>query len=79
MKISVHYLCHLFKSVTGITITEYRNELRLTKSKALLMSTDDTVSDIAMKVGFGSPAYFAEVFMKSENISPTEYRKYHKK
>lgn len=79
MQISLYYLTHLFKSVTGATIIEYRNELRLTKAKLLLIETNETISNIAQKTGFCSAAYFAEMFARSEKISPTEYRNYHKK
>lgn len=78
LHISVYYLSHLFKSVTGITIIEYRNELRLTKAKQLLVQTDDSISRIAQKTGFTSASYFTEIFTKSEKIPPTEYRKYHR-
>ena len=79
LKISVYYLAHLFKSATGITITEFRNEYRLTKAKRLLVNTDKSIADIALEVGFSNPSYFAEVFTKNESVSPSEYRKYHKK
>lgn len=77
MNISVYYLSHLFKSVTGTTIIEYRNALRLTKAKKLLISTNDTVSQIASQCGFCNVSYFTELFSRSEKIPPTEYRKYH--
>lgn len=79
MKVSVYYLSHLFKSVTGITIIEYRNQLRLTKAKLMLINTNKTIGNIASNVGFSSVAYFTEVFTKSERIPPSEYRKFNKK
>ncbi|MBO5784220.1 MAG: helix-turn-helix transcriptional regulator, partial [Clostridia bacterium] len=69
----------IFKSVTGTSIISYRNEMRLTMAKKLLIQTDLSVTDIAVKVGFSSASYFSELFTKRENISPVEYRKYHKK
>lgn len=78
LSISRYYMCHLFKRCTGITIFEYRNELRLTIAKQALISTDNKISDIAARCGFGSDSYFAEVFQNSEGISPTAYRKLHK-
>ena len=78
INISVYYLSHLFKSVTGITILEYRNELRLTEAKLLLIQTDIDITNIAEQTGFGSAAYFTSLFSKSEKISPSEYRKYHR-
>lgn len=76
--LSVYYMCHLFKRETGITVTQYRNERRLTKAKTLLLETDSSVTDIASLCGFASAPYFAEVFTTSEKISPSEYRKLHK-
>lgn len=78
MKISVHYLFHLFKSVTGTTIVEYRNEMRLTKAKLMLIQTEKPISQIAQETGFTNISYFTEIFTKSEKIPPTEYRKYHR-
>ena len=77
MNMSLYYMSHLFKSVTGTTVVEYRNELRLTKAKRLLIQTDIPVNQIAQQTGFGSASYFAEIFTRSELIPPSEYRKYH--
>ena len=77
MNISVYYLSHLFKSVTGITLVEYRNELRLTKAKQLLLGSEKTISEIAIACGFSNASYFTEVFTRSEKIPPREFRKYH--
>ncbi len=74
---SVYYLAHLFKTVTGITILEYRNELRLTKAKMLLIQTELDIAQIAEQTGFDNASYFTEMFTKSETIPPTLYRKYH--
>lgn len=76
--ISRYYMCHLFKRCTGITILDYRNELRLTMAKQALINSSDKISDIAARCGFGGDSYFAEVFQNSEGISPTAYRKLHK-
>lgn len=79
LNISVYYLCHMFKAVTGITVTEYCNSLRITKAKQMLINTDETINSIAQKCGFCTAAYFAENFTKLEKTTPTEYRKIHKK
>lgn len=78
INISRYYLVHLFKTETGTTVIEYRNELKITKAKLMLINTDKTISEIALACGFCSAAYFTEIFSKSEKITPTEYRKYHK-
>ena len=78
LNISVYYLAHLFKEKTGTTIIEYRNEKRLTIAKMMLIDSDRSISDIAFACGFSGASYFSEMFIRSEKISPSEYRKYHK-
>ena len=77
MNMSVYYLSHLFKAVTGISILEFRNELRLTKAKQMLIGSNESISQIAIQCGYSNASYFAEIFSRSEKISPSEYRKYH--
>lgn len=72
--ISRYYMCHIFKKTTGITVTDYKNELKLTKAKDMLLHTDDRISDIAYACGFGSSSYFSKIFIASEHISPSQYR-----
>ncbi|MBE6549241.1 MAG: helix-turn-helix domain-containing protein [Ruminococcaceae bacterium] len=79
INVSVYYLSHLFKSVTGTTVIEYRNEARLTKAKLMLINTDEAIGNIAESSGFGGSAYFTEIFTRSEKIPPTEYRRLNKR
>lgn len=74
LNISVYYLCHVFKSETGITPIDYRNSVKLTMAKRLLIHTDSKIGDISLECGFGSASYFSKIFVKSEGISPAEYR-----
>ena len=75
---SRYYLCHLFKQECGISLLEYRNSLRLTEAKIQLIRTEDPIGDIAGNFGFQSASYFSKVFLASEGVSPSEYRKLHK-
>jgi AraC-like DNA-binding protein len=77
--VSRFYLQHVFKKNTGTTITEYKNSVRLTKAKLLLVTTDESITDIALKCGFETSSYFSEVFKASEQISPSKYRELLKK
>lgn len=79
LNISVYYMAHVFKRSTGLTVTEYRNALRLTEVKRMLMSTELSISDIGQACGFCNSAYLTEMFTRSELIPPTEYRRLHKK
>lgn len=74
--ISLYYMTHLFKQFTGITITDYKNQLKLSMAKKMLISTEHSLTDIAQACGFCSSSYFSEVFMRYERVSPSDYRKY---
>lgn len=73
--ISLYYMCHLFKKTTGITIVDYKNELKLTKAKEYLVNSDKKITEIVQECGFGSCSYFSKVFLQSEKITPSCYRK----
>ena len=73
--ISRYYMCHAFKKTTGITVTDYKNELKLTKAKDMLLHTDSKIADIAYACGFGSASYFSKTFFEAEHILPSDYRK----
>ena len=73
--VSYYYMCHLFKKITGITVVDYRNELKISRAKQYLISSDKSLTEIAQLCGFGSSSYFSKIFTRAENISPSEYRK----
>ena len=73
--ISQYYMCHLFKKTTGLTITDYKNEMKITKAKELLVHSDKKIADVSYECGFGSESYFSKLFLESEKISPSSYRK----
>ena len=79
MNVSKYYLSHLFRTVTGITITEFRNELRLTAAKNMLIHSQKSIDEISEETGFSSAAYFTEIFTRAEKIPPSKYRKYHQR
>ena len=79
MNVSKYYLSHLFKTVAGITVTEFRNELRITAAKHMLIHSQKSIDEIAEEIGFSTAAYFTEIFTRSEMIPPSKYRKYHQR
>ena len=67
--------CKLFSKYFSQTPNLYLNRYRLNKSAELLQSTDLSITEIALSVGFGGASYYAETFRKWIGISPTEFRK----
>ena len=71
---SAHYLRHLFKKKSGVSIQEFKNYQRLKKAKILLCTTNHKILEIAAACGFQNAAYFTEFFVKETGMSPTRYR-----
>ncbi|MBQ8357514.1 MAG: helix-turn-helix transcriptional regulator [Clostridia bacterium] len=69
------YFYKLFKLWSGISPNQYRNTLRMTAAKDLLMHTNLSVCEIAHKIGFDDPYYFSRLFKKEIGLSPVHYRK----
>lgn len=62
------------KALLGFSINEYLVNVRLKKARYLLLNTDRSVAEIALEVGFSSPAYFSTIFRNKVRQSPTEFR-----
>jgi AraC-like DNA-binding protein len=63
-----------FKELFQISPYQYRLQLCLKKAKELLEETDDTIDQIATKVGFDTYNGFSTAFKKAFRIAPTQYR-----
>ena len=68
------HISHLFKASTGISLRAYCNELRLLDAKALLQSTNLSISEVAYEVGFEDASYFIKLFREKYGISPRRYQ-----
>jgi AraC-like DNA-binding protein len=64
----------LFKETVGISPNQYLLELRLSKAKELLLSTNLSINEIAYQTGFESIFYFSRLFKKKNDLSPKDYR-----
>ena len=73
--ISQFYMMHMFKKATGSSINKYKTALKIIQAKKLLINTSKSITDIATECGFNSISYFSDRFIKSEGVTPSEYRK----
>ncbi len=72
--LSQHYLSDLLKKETGKTTKEYINEFIVDKAKTLLLSSTESISEIAYTLGFTYPHYFGRLFKNKTGMTPKEYR-----
>jgi YesN/AraC family two-component response regulator len=68
------YLNREFKAVTGYTLIEYIQYYRILMAKRMITETSDSISEICIKIGYDSPAYFSKIFKKQTGLTPMEYR-----
>jgi len=69
------YLGKIFKAKEGVTLKTYINQFRIQRAKELLVSTEETISNIAADVGFDNLSYFSTIFKKEVGMSPNQYKK----
>lgn len=72
--INKYHLLRLFKGHYGVTISEYIQQLRISKAKNLLRFTDKKIGEIGNLCGFQDNHYFTRAFQRIEGISPSEYK-----
>ncbi|MDR6882501.1 response regulator [Bacillus sp. 3255] len=72
--LNASYLSRLYKSVTGISISEYIASVRNEQAKKMLRETGMKIQDIAKAVGYLSGLAFMRFFKKYNDVTPQEYR-----
>ena len=78
IQVTPQHLCFLFKTILKLRPFEYLNQIRINKSKDLMIGNRSLrMYAIARAVGFDSASYFCAVFKKVEGISPGEFRRLH--
>lgn len=68
-----------FKAVYGQPIAAYMKGCRVREAARLLRETDEPVAEIARRVGYESQSKFTVAFRDLEKVSPTEYRRQHRR
>ena len=68
------YFSRMFKKAVGSSYTEYLNFVRVCRAEKLLRSTNMSVLNIALEVGFSSVSYFNRVFKKIKDCTPSVYK-----
>ncbi|MCI3926990.1 response regulator [Paenibacillus sp. TRM 82003] len=68
------YLSRLFKQATGINLSEYIADVRLTRAKRLLEDPSLKIQEVADRLGYGTATNFTRSFRKATHMTPQEYR-----
>lgn len=72
--ISTYSLSRLFKNHVGVGFSEYVTAKRLEAARELLLTTDESVSQIAAEVGIPNANYFSRLFKANVGLTPIKFR-----
>ncbi|MBO5617711.1 MAG: helix-turn-helix domain-containing protein, partial [Pseudobutyrivibrio sp.] len=75
VNISSYYFSKVFKEETGENFIDYLTKLRIEAAKNLLKTTNKSMKEIALEVGYSDPNYFSRNFKKYTGKTPTDYAK----
>lgn len=73
-KMSLFHFSRFFKNITGMSYTSYLNRLRIDKAEEMIMSTQQTMLEIALECGFTNVRTFNRVFKQLKKCKPTDLR-----
>lgn len=70
------YLSNFINETYGENFNNWINELRINEAKYKILTTsENSLSEIARKVGFADLAHFSKIFKRKEGISPSDWKK----
>lgn len=76
--LSYSYFRKMFKKHTGISPKQYHLQLKLYMAKEMLLTTDKSVKEISIDLGFQSSSYFSRIFKQKMGIAPVNIKSHNK-
>jgi len=73
--LSMTYFSRKFHQVTGMGMKEFLTYIRLSNAEKELLSTNHSITEVALNCGFSNSNYFKDAFKKTYGMSPKTYRK----
>ncbi|NGZ76251.1 helix-turn-helix domain-containing protein [Saccharibacillus alkalitolerans] len=73
---SFHHFHRIFRSETGMTMSDYIRSRRLAGAASALLHTDERILDLALRFGFESQEAFGRAFKKIYGLPPARYRRW---
>jgi len=73
---SKFHFSRIFKQYTGMTHTDYLNQVRIKVAENMMMNPSITITEIAMNSGFNSITTFNRTFKKLKNHTPSKFKEF---
>lgn len=74
VQLSPAYLSRAFKEITGYSIIEFFNKMKIDKAKELILEGNIKIKAVAQTLGFTDEFYFSRIFKRMTGISPSEFQ-----
>lgn len=74
---SGNYLNTIVNKYTGMCLFDYGMSFCLKKAEYMLKNTNDSISSIALKLGFSNRTHFYKLFKGKYGVTPKEFREVH--
>lgn len=71
------YLTNQVAKQTGDTVNGWIVKRRMAAARPLLKNTNQTIEEIAVKLGYQNPCHFSRQFRQHHSLSPSNWRKQH--
>lgn len=68
-----NYFCRFFQELTGYTPVGYLNYYRIESACEQLISSDKSITEIALDCGFNDAGYFIKTFHRYKHMTPSAY------
>ncbi len=72
--VSYNHFSRVFKRTMGKSFSDYLTQIRVREAERLLLTTDKSVTEIALEVGFSSSSHFISRFGALRGITPRQFR-----
>lgn len=75
VQMSSKYFCKFFREMTHSSPIEYLNSYRIERACYLLLTTNQSITEVAYNTGFNDLSYFIKIFKRHKGITPKQYIK----
>lgn len=72
--LSKSYFSTLFHEIVGVSFREHLCRIRVEESKRLLLSSDYSLTEIAVTMGFTDQSHYCKIFKRIVGMPPGQYR-----
>lgn len=74
-RLSPFHFIRSFKNSVGVPPHQYLTKIRLERACVLLETTNLSITDVALEIGYDAPGHFASLFRRHYGLTPTAYRR----